>query len=743
MSKRKKAKEITIYEESTPILQPITQTLETNFMPYAMSVIMSRAIPEIDGFKPAHRKLLYTMYKMGLQTGNRSKSADVVGTTMRLNPHGEGAIYETLVRLTRGNESLLHPFIDSKGNFGKAYSRDMAYAASRYTEVRLAPICTEIFADIDKNTVEFVDNYNGTLKEPTLLPTTFPNLLVTPNIGIAVGMASSIASFNLEEVCQTTIKLLEGKCETTDEILDIMPAPDFSTGAELLYNREEMAKIYETGRGSVKMQAVWSFDAENNCIEISQIPYTATIEAIIDKIHALAKAGKLKDITDVRDETDLKGLKIAIDIKKSADPQMIMQRLFAATPLLDSFSCNFNLLVDGRPQTLGIRDMLLAWIRFRKKSITGRLNYDLVKNQEKLHLLEGLAKILLDIDKAIKIIRETEAERKVIPNLCEGFSIDKVQAEFIAEIRLRNLNKEYLLKRINEQDALNKEIENVKGILADEKKLSALIISELKGVIKKHAQPRKTQLVERATDDIKPQIFVENYQVVLCLTQANYFKKMHATPLRSSPQIYVKEDDRIIQQITAQNTDDILFFTNKHTVYKLKAHEIDDNRPSQLGSYLNNLLSCDDNEKVIYIAATASYAGHMLYAFENGKCALISLSSYATQTNRKRLVNAYSDKSPLQLMEFLDEHKEYLINTKDIKGIKRAFVFHTSMLPVYNAKNAGGIQVVQFGKTISEYQIQALEEGQMPKITRTDKLPTRGEPTNQRIPKPEQLTFGN
>jgi DNA gyrase subunit A len=695
-------------------------------MPYAMSVIVSRAIPEIDGFKPAHRKLLYTMYKMGLLTGNRMKSADVVGTTMRLNPHGEGAIYETLVRLTRGNESLLHPFIDSKGNFGKSYSRDMAHAASRYTEVKLAAICNEIFKDIDKNTVQFVDNYNGTMQEPVLLPTTFPNVLVTPNTGIAVGMASSICSFNLEEVCAATIALLKNP---DADLLEFMPAPDFSTAGELLYNREEMAKIYETGRGSFKVQSVWNYDAKNSCIEVTQIPYTTTIEAIMDKIHVLAKGGKMREITDVRDETDLKGLKITIDIRKSADPQLIMQRLFAATPLLDSFSCNFNLLINGRPQTLGIRQILNHWIDFRKSCILGRLNFDLARNREKLHLLEALAKILLDIDKAIAIIRNTEAERLVIPNLCEGFGIDKLQAEFIAEIRLRNLNKEYLLKRIAEQKDLQNEIGKIGEILEDESKLLGLIAAELKAVAKKFGQERKTKLVEPCLVSIKPQIFIENYPVMLYLTRENYFKKIHATSLRTSPQIYVKEDDRIIQQIPAQNTDDILFFTSKHNVFKAKAHELEDNKPSQLGSYLNNLLATDDDEKVVFIAATGDYGGHLFFAFENGKAALITLSSYATQTNRKKLVNAISNKSPLLHAEYLAEHRDYLITTTDNKKTQRAFVFNTSQLPVYSAKNSGGVQVVRPSKAVISYQLSVISEEDLGEIEglRVEKLPGRGE----------------
>ncbi|MCL2236127.1 MAG: DNA topoisomerase (ATP-hydrolyzing) subunit A, partial [Defluviitaleaceae bacterium] len=702
MSKRKKAREVTIYEEAPPIQQGILETLESNYMPYAMSVIVSRAIPEIDGFKPAHRKLLYTMYKMGLLTGNRSKSADVVGTTMRLNPHGEGAIYETLVRLTRGNESLLHPFVDSKGNFGKVYSRDMAYAASRYTEARLAPICGEIFKDIDKNTVEFVDNYNGTLKEPVLLPTTFPNLLVTPNTGIAVGMASSICSFNLEEVCTAVINLLKNP---DHDVAEDIKAPDFSTGAELLYSKTEMANIYATGRGGFKLRSVWSFDADNNCIEVSQIPYTTTIEAIIDKIHSLVKSGKFKEITDVRDETDLKGLKIAIDIKKSADPETLMQRLFAATPLMDSFSCNFNLLIDGRPMTLGVKDILLHWIAFRKRCILGRLGFDLEKNEEKLHLLEGLAKILLDIDKAIKIIRETEKERQVIPNLCDGFGIDKIQAEYIAEIRLRNLNKEYLLKRVGERDALVKEIADIQGILDDESKLGGIIAKEQREIIKKFGQERKTQIVEGEVAAVRPVVFVDDYPVNLYLTREGYFKKIPHTSLRANPAIYVKEDDAIIQTTAAQNADNLLFFSTHHNCFKIKAHELEDHKPSQLGSYLNNVLSSDEGEQIQFVAATGDYSGHLLFAFENGKVAIVTLSSYATQTNRKRLINAISNKSPLIYADHLLSHRNYAVTFLGRKGEMRHFVFNTDILPTYSAKNAGGVQVAKMpprdGKMVS------------------------------------------
>ena len=732
MAKRKVEKKI-IYEESPPILQGIVETLESNYMPYAMSVIVSRAIPEIDGFKPAHRKLLYTMYKMGLLTGGRSKSADVVGTTMRLNPHGEQAIYETLVRLTRGNEALLHPFVDSKGNFGKVYSRDMAHAASRYTEVKLDGLCNEIFRDIDKGTVEFVDNYNGTMTEPTLLPTTFPNLLVTPNTGIAVGMASSICSFNLKEICNAVVSLIKNK--DFDPVEEIS-APDFSTGGDIIYNREEMAKIYATGRGGFKIQARYRFDEGNSCIEVYEIPYTTTIEAIIDKIHALVKGGKLKEITDVRDETDLKGLKIAIDIKKSANADHIMQRLFAATPLMDSFSCNFNLLVDGRPYTMGITEILTHWIDFRKKCIIGQLNFDLAKNREKLHLLQGLAKILLDIDKAIKIIRETEEEKQVIPNLCDGFDIDKVQAEFIAEIRLRNLNKEYLLRRIQERDGLEGEITEIADTLGDDSKILNIIVAEQKQIIKKYGQERKTGIVAQSDEIVRPQELVENYPLMLYLTRDNYFKKIPTVSLRNNPDIAVKENDAIMQQISAQNTDDILLFSDKFNVYKLRAHEIEDVRPSQMGQYLSNILSCDADEKIIFIAATTDYAGHLVFAFENGKAALVTVESYQTKLNRKKQVNAYSDKSPLVYAEHIKEHRDYIVSRKDNK----ALLFNTAQLPVYSAKNAGGVQVIRLGKKGAlDKVISAADFDGDVEWLRCEKLPTSGQDIS--LPPSAQLSL--
>ncbi len=571
--------------------QPITQTLEENYMPYAMSVIVSRAIPEIDGFKPSHRKLLYTMYHMGLLRGDRTKSTNVCGQTMKLNPHGDSAIYETLVRLTEGNGALLTPFVDSKGNFGKQYSRDMAYAASRYTEVKLAPICQEVFADIEKNTVDFIDNYDGSMQEPTLLPTTFPNILANPNIGIAVGMASSICSFNLAELCEATAAYIKNN---DIDLCDVLPAPDFSTGGQLIYNRKELAQIYATGRGSFKLRAKYRYDAEQNCIEIYEIPYTTNIESIIDKIIALVKSGKIREITDVRDETDLSGLKITIDIKKGAKADLLMHRLYALTPLSDSFSCNFNVLIQSKPMTLGIGGILQHWTAFRMHSIRRQLAFEIQQKTDKLHLLHGLSQILLDIDKAISIIRNTEAERMVVPNLMDGFSIDSVQAEYIAEIKLRNINKEYLLKRTQEMEALEQEIADLQATLHSDTKIKNLICRQLKAVAKKYGKPRRTEIVQQEeilTPDKAD--FIEDYGIRLFLTEQNYFKKIPLVSLRSAGEQKLKEEDRILQELESTNRADILFFSNQHNVYKMRASDIADTKASAMGDYLQNMLGMD------------------------------------------------------------------------------------------------------------------------------------------------------
>ena len=672
--------------------QKITDTLEWNYMPYAMSVIVSRAIPEIDGFKPSHRKLLYTMFKMNLLKGDRTKSSNVVGQTMKLNPHGDSAIYETLVRLTEGNGALLLPFVDSKGNFGKQYSRDMAYAAPRYTEVKLASVCQEIFADIDKNTVTFVDNYDGSMKEPLLLPTTFPNILVNPNLGIAVGMASSICSFNLKEVCKTTIQLL--KNENAD-ILSTLHAPDFPTGGQLIYNENELKSIYETGRGNVKVRAKYRYDEKNNCIEIYEIPYTTNIEAIMDKIFAIVKSGKIRDITDVRDETDLNGLKITIDVKRNTKADLLMHRLYQMTPLSDTFNCNFNILIDSKPMTLGVRSILKYWIDFRIGSIKNQLEFDITKKSEKYHLLIGLSKILMDIDKAISIIRHTEKEDMVVPNLMNAFSIDEKQSEYIAEIKLRNINKEYILKRTEELDTLKQEIQNLKDILNSEQKIKDVIASQLKQVIKKYGQDRKTEIIsEDDIEEIPEHAFIEDYGIRLFLTEQNYFKKISLVSLRSAGEQKLKEDDKIIFEIEATNKADILLFSNKQNLYKLKANDVTDTKASSFGEYLFNVLGMEQDEKIIYMTTTYDYSGFMVFFFDNGKVAKVQLASYATKTNRKKIINAYSNKANILFMKKLEEDADFVL----IRDADKALLFHTSLLPLTASKNGGGIQVYKLKK---------------------------------------------
>jgi len=705
------------------IEQPITDTLEKNYMPYAMSVIVSRAIPEIDGFKPSHRKLLYTMYKMGLLTGNRTKSANVVGQTMKLNPHGDMAIYETLVRLTRGNDALLHPFVDSKGNFGKQYSRDMAFAAPRYTEVKLDKICHEIFKDIDKNTVDFVDNYDGTMKEPALLPTTFPNILVNPNQGIAVGMASSICSFNLEEVCETTIAFL--KDENVD-VVSTLKAPDFSTGGQLIYNEKSIREIYATGRGSVKLRAKYRYDPKNNCIEIYEIPYSTTIEAIIDKIVELVKQNRIREISDIRDETDLSGLKIVLDLKKNTDPDKLMNKLFKLTPLQDSFACNFNVLINGKPMVLGVKGILREWTLFRINCIKRQIAFDIEKKSDKLHLLKGLKKILLDIDKAIKIIRETEQEAEVVPNLMKGFDIDQVQAEFIAEIKLRNLNKEYILKRTDEIDSLEKEIEDLQETFKDESRIKKIIIKELKEVAKKYGKPRRTEIImeETIADDAAEENFIEDYNLKIFLTKQNYLKKISLVSLRGSSEQKLKEEDIIIQEIEASNKSDLLLFSNKYTVYKLKIHEINDCKASSLGEYLPNLLEMEPDEKIIYIVATDDYSGYMLFGFENGKVAKIDFNSYATKTNRKKLTNAYSDLSKLVYIKWIKEDVDLVA----FSSINKVLVFNTAGINPKTTRDSQGVQVLKAKKGSTMVQIKEMDEVRFSDVDyyRTKNIPATG-----------------
>ena len=667
--------------------QDIVSTLETNYMPYTMSVIISRAIPEMDGFKPAHRKLLYTMYKMGLLTGGRIKSADVVGQTMRLNPHGDQAIYETLVRLTRGNDALLHPFIDSKGNFGKQYSRDMAYAASRYTEVKLDAICAELFKDIDKDTVDMVDNYNGTMKEPLLFPTTFPNLLVTPNQGIAVGMASSVCSFNLKEVCAAAVHFIADRgCDISKYLL----APDFSTGAQLIYNAAELAAIYETGKGSFKLRAKYQADSRNSCIEITEIPYTTSIEVIIDKIAALIKSNKIKDINDVRDETDLNGMRITLDIKRGANPDHIMHKLFGMTTLSDTFNCNFNILVDGRPKTMGVKAILDEWLRFRVSCVRRQTKYDIEKKTAMAHLLEGLSRILLNIDKAIRIIRQTEEDRLVIPNLMAGFNIDQPQAEFIAEIKLRNLNKEHILNRVKELENLNKEIEDLKIIYGSDTKIEEIITRELKEISKKYGKPRRTEIIaEDRVIEIPDEELITDYAIKLILTEHNYFKKIALSSLRGTFEQNLKDDDKVTQELETANKADILFFSDKCNVYKVKAYEIADCRASSMGEYLPNMLGMEEKERVKSIAATTDYTGCMLFGFANGKAAKVSMDEYATKANRKKLLNAYSDKAVVKYIGFIAEDADFIVLTDRNKAI----LFNTSLLTPNASKSAMGTQL--------------------------------------------------
>ncbi|MBZ4646985.1 MAG: type topoisomerase gyrase/topo topoisomerase subunit [Clostridia bacterium] len=702
--------------------QRITETLETNYMPYAMSVIISRAIPEIDGFKPSHRKLLYTMYKMGLLTGNRTKSANVVGQTMKLNPHGDMTIYETLVRLTRGNDALLHPFVDSKGNFGKQYSRDMAYAAPRYTEVKLDKICNEIFKDIDKNTVDFVDNYDGTLKEPTLLPTTFPNILVNPNQGIAVGMASNICSFNLEEMCETTIAYL--KNENTD-ITKTLKAPDFSSGGKLIYNEKEINEIYNTGKGSFKLRAKYRYDKSNNCIEIYEIPYTTTTEVIIDKIIDLVKTGKVKDITDIRDETDLNGLKITLDLKRNTDPDKLMSRLFKLTTLQDTFSCNFNILINGAPVVLGVKGILREWTSFRINCIKRQITFDIDKKSDKLHLLKGLKKILLDIDKAIKIIRETEEDAYVIPNLMKGFDIDQTQAEFIAEIKLRNLNKEYILKRTDEIDSLEKELEDLRSTLNDETKIKKVIIKELREIAKKYGQSRRTEIIyEEQMEEITEEHLIDDYNLKIFLTEQSYLKKIPLISLRANADQKLKENDAIIQEIETNNRADLLLFSNKHTVYKLKVHEIADCKASNLGEYLPNLLQLDADEKIIYVVATNDYTGFMLFSFENGKIAKIDLNSYATKTNRKKLANAYSNFARLIHIIYLQEDIELVA----FSSINKVLVFNTANISLKTTRDSQGVQVLNSKKGSTMVKVRRVDEVEFEDLDyyRTKNIPATG-----------------
>ena len=673
--------------------QPISETLEINYMPYAMSVIVSRAIPEIDGFKPSHRKLLYTMYKMGLLTGSRTKSANIVGQTMRLNPHGDAAIYETMVRLARGNETLLHPFVDSKGNFGKVYSRDMAYAAARYTEAKLDGICSEIFKDIDSDTVDMVDNYDATMKEPALLPTTFPNVLVSANQGIAVGMASNICSFNLKEVCETTIALMQNP---DHDILQTLPGPDFSTGAELLYDEATTREIYSTGRGSFKLRAKWNYVKDANLIEITQIPYTTATEVIMDKVADLIKNGKIKEIADMRDETDLGGLKLTIDLKRGVDPEKLMQKLYRMTPLQDSFPCNFNILIAGMPRVMGVGEILEEWTAWRTDCVKRRIFFQIQKKEDRLHLLKGLERILLDIDKAIRIIRETELENEVIPNLMIGFGIDEIQANYVAEIKLRNINKEYILKQTKAIDELEREIAELRGILNSHKKLQNVIIKELQAVASKYGQERKTEIIYHM-DEIEPEEeekVIPDYPVTVFVSKEGYFKKITQQSLRMSGEQKFKEGDSLAFTAETSNRDELLVFTDKFQCYKGRLCDFADGKASQLGDYLPQKLGLEPGETILQVILAGDYKSNLLFFFENGKVAKVPAIAYETKTNRKKLTGAFSDKSPLVAAISMAADEQVAVYTSD----GRCVIFSTALLTPKTTRNTQGVSVVTLKK---------------------------------------------
>ena len=696
----------------TVVEQEIPSTLELNYMPYAMSVILSRAIPEIDGFKPSHRKLLFTMYKMGLLTGARTKSANIVGQTMKLNPHGDAAIYDTMVRLSRGYEALLHPYIDSKGNFGKFYSRDMAWAASRYTEAKLDPICNELFRDIDKDTVDFVDNYDNTMKEPTLLPATYPSVLVNANTGIAVGMASSICSFNLKEVCETTIALIK---DPEHNISDTMPAPDFIGGAQIIYDKTVFDSIYKTGKGSFKVRSRYSYDKSANCIDVLGIPPTTTCEAIIEKIIDLVKTGKVKEISDVRDETGLDGLKITIDLKRGTDPDKLMQKLYKMTTLEDSFSCNFNVLIGGTPRVLGIRELLQEWTAFRVECVRRRVYFDLNKKKDKLHLLQGLKLILLDIDKAVRIVRETAEESEVVPNLMIGFGIDEIQAEFVAEIKLRHLNREYILKRTAEVDELEKSIAELEAILASKTKVKNIIIKELQAVAEKYGQPRRSILVYASDIEQVEEIEeIPDYPVNLFFTRDGYFKKITPLSLRMSGEQKLKDGDEIRCAVETTNSAELLFFTNKCQVYQARANDFADTKASVLGDYIPAKLGMDEGEQAVEMIVTKDYKGILLFAFENGKVAKLSLDLYATKTNRKKLTGAYSDKSPLAALAITQEEGEFVLTASS----GRMLLFNTALLAIKSTRSTQGVSVMRLKKGQRVMSIEPYTEGRFDKPTR-------------------------
>ena len=700
MKKNEKKEQTALHRNNPNVLglradvveQRITDTLETNYMPYAMSVIVSRAIPEIDGFKPSHRKLLYTMYKMGLLNGARTKSANIVGQTMRLNPHGDAAIYDTMVRLSKGYGALLHPFVDSKGNFGKVYSRDMAWAASRYTEAKLSAICAELFRDIDSDTVDFIDNYDNTMKEPALLPTTFPNILVSANQGIAVGMASQLCGFNLGEVCDTTIAYLKNPdCDLTETLL----APDFPTGGEVICDVDALREIYSTGRGGVKVRARWRYDKKENLIEVYEIPYTTTTEAVMDKVAELIKAGKVKEITDMRDETDLNGLKLTIDLKRGTDPDKLMQKLMKSTTLQDTMPCNFNVLIAGMPRVMGVRELLDEWCAWRTECVRRRVYFVMSKKKDKLHLLKGLKRILLDIDKAIRIIRETEAEADVVPNLMIGFGIDQVQAEYVAEIKLRNINKEYILKRVEETSALQDEIEDLEDILARPARVKKIIVAELEDVRKKYAEPRRTGIVYgHEVEEYTEETTVDDYAVSVFLSREGYFKKITPASLRMNAEQKYKEGDVLAQSFETSNAAEVMFFTDRCQVYKSRLSDFDDTKASALGDYLPARLGMDEGESVVYMVLPGDYRGWMLFFFENGKAAKVELSAYRTTSNRRKLTGAYSDKSPLRTALCLREDCELAVYSTE----PRVLVFSTALLGSKTTRATQGVAVLTLKK---------------------------------------------
>lgn len=718
--------------------EQIADVLKNNYMPYAMSVIISRALPEIDGFKPSHRKLLYMMYKRGLLSPDkeRSKSANVVGETMKLNPHGDQAIYDTLVRLTRGNEALLHPYIDSKGNFGKQYSSKMHYAAPRYTEVKLENICNELFRDIDKETIDLVPNYDNTMLEPSLLPVTFPTVLVNSNTGIAVSMASNVCPFNLEEVCETTIALMKNPGH---DITSTLKGPDFPGGGLMLYDEDELKKIYETGRGSIKIRSKYNYDKSANCLEITQIPYTTTIEAIIDKIVDLVKQGKIREVSYIRDETDIDGLKIAIDLKRGVDPDKLMQKLYRLTPLQDSYPCNFNILIAGTPKVMGVREILTEWTAFREECVQRRTYHDLQKKKEKLHLLEALSKILLDIDKAIKIIRETENEEDVVPNLMIGFGIDEIQAEYVAEIKLRNINKQYILRRIEEVDKLKADIAEMEDILNDKKKIRKIIIAELRDVIKNYAQPRKTMFYFKS--DIEEDESIDDtpdYPVNLFVSASGYFKKITPQSLRMSSEHKLKEGDFISQNFESTNKTDLIFFTDRAQVYKSKASAFDDTKASVMGDYIPAKLAFDENENLKTLVPTTDYSGYVIFFFENGKAAKVPLKSYETKTNRKKLANAYSSKSPLVAAIFTAEDKDVLLRTTS----GHALVFNTGMILPKATRDSQGVQVVTLRKNALLASAEIVEGEQLTELSKyhAKSVPSAGKPAKE-LGETNQLKF--